>query len=145
MTQDEFAELLDLIPERWRALVLLLGATGMRWSEASALQVQDVDLPGRQIRITRAWKDTRGQGHRIGAPKSDRGTRTLPLPSSCRADLDRLTRGRDPGAWLITNSHGGPVRRQPFTNNVWTPVVHMFAGDRPRYSSRWSGGCAARS
>lgn len=136
LTQEEFGELVALFSERWRPLVLLLGATGMRWSEATALQVGDVDLPGRQIRVVRAWKETRSSVTKIGVTKSRRGERTIPLPTACRADLERLTAGRPPDAWVLTSPRGDkPVVHSSFYTRAWQPAVSEFAaahGKRPR-------------
>ena len=39
LTQAEFARVLQLLDEHWHPLVLLLGLTGMRGGEATALRV----------------------------------------------------------------------------------------------------------
>lgn len=129
LTHAEFAQLVDLTPERWRALVILLGGTGMRFGEATALTVSDVDLAAASIRIRQAWKHTDGAGHRLGQTKSLRGNRTVALPRASRDALEALTDNRAPGAFLFTNTRGGPVRHATFHGDVWTPLVHAFAGD----------------
>lgn len=129
LTQDEFARLVHLTPPRWRPLVLFLGATGMRWGEATALTVGSVDLDRREIRITQAWKETRGAGQRLGPPKTRRGRRTVPVPSVCAADLEALITGRAPTSFLFRNTRGNPVRHSTFHGDVWQPTVHLFAGD----------------
>ena len=128
LTPQDFAELLGHVPQRWRPLVMLLAGTGMRWGEATALQVADVDLDARTIRISKAWKHSR-TGHELGLTKTVRSDRTVALPAACRADLEVLTRGRAPGDWLFTNRLDGPVRRSAFHGDVWTPAVRAFAGD----------------
>lgn len=132
LTRDEFARLHELVPARWQPLVMLLAGTGMRWSEATALTVADVDFEARTIQVRRAWKHTDGAGHRLGAPKTTRSNRTVALPTACRDDLEELVEGRGPREFLFTNTRGGPVRHPTFHEGVWTPAVHAFAGDRRR-------------
>lgn len=132
LTQDEFARLVRLTPPRWRALVLFLGATGMRWGEATALTVGAVDIDAREIRVTQAWKETRGAGQRLGPPKTKRGRRTIPVPSVCAPDLEALMVDRPPTAFLFRNTRGNPVRHNTFHGDVWQPTVHVFAGDIKR-------------
>ncbi len=43
-----------------RVFVLLLGHTGLRWGEATALRVSDVDLARRRIDVRRAFSDVGG-------------------------------------------------------------------------------------
>ena len=132
LTQAEFARLVTLTPPRWRPLVLFLGATGMRWGEATALTVGAVNLTAGEIRITQAWKETRGAGQKLGPPKTKRGRRTIPVPSVCRPDLEALTRDQAPTTFLFRNTRGNPVRHNSFWGTVWEPLVHVFAGDIKR-------------
>ncbi len=63
-----------------RVLVLVLGYTGLRWGEATALRVCDIDLARRRIDVRRAFSDV--GGHVIlGTPKSHQ-SRTVPIPGS---------------------------------------------------------------
>ncbi|MCA0435468.1 MAG: site-specific integrase [Austwickia sp.] len=133
--QEEFAALVGLAPPFWRPLILLIGATGMRWGEVTALRARDVDVAGGQIHITHAWKETRGQGRRVGLPKTRRGNRTIPIPTACRADLAERVGRLMPDDWLFVNTAGAPVRSSAFHEMVWGPTVEVFAqenGKRPR-------------
>ncbi len=132
LTEQEFARLLDLTPEYWRPLVMLIGATGVRFGEATALQVADVDITGRTIRVHQAWKHTDGNGYLLGPPKTTRSVRTIALPTVCSGDLVKLTSGRSPTDFVFTNTAGGPVRHQAFHAGVWQPLIHAFAGDERR-------------
>ena len=42
----------------WRVFVLVLGYRGLRWGEATALRVCDIDLARRRIDVRRAFSDT---------------------------------------------------------------------------------------
>ena len=143
LAHEEFAQLLDHIPEGYRPLVILLVATGVRFGEATALTVGDVDLKGKRpsARIRQAWKYTGGNGHEIGPPKSRRSTRTVRIPPDAVPVLEPLVRGRPASAYLITTpTRGVPVRSNHFWEDVWAPAVHAFAGDTKRPEGTWEPG-----
>lgn len=52
-----------------RSLVLTLGLTGMRWGEATALRIDDVDRARRRISVTKSATQVRGRVV-IGSPKT---------------------------------------------------------------------------
>jgi integrase len=76
MSRDELACVLELIDARHRVLFEVLAATGLRISEAVALQWQHLHLDGSapQLRVRRAF--VRGV---MGPPKSKHGKRSIPL------------------------------------------------------------------
>ena len=77
LTHEQVHHLADA-SGRWRLLILLLAYTGLRWGEATALRVSDVDLARRRIDVCRAYADV--GGHLVlGSPKSHQ-SRTVPLP-----------------------------------------------------------------
>ena len=133
MVTLSYAELWRFVqatPEHWRPMVLWMFGTGCRWQETAALQVGDVDLDGGTARIVRAWKDTAGAGHQLGKTKSKRSRRTIVFGREVGAALAPLLDGRAPGAFVFTNTRGGPVRRSNFHDEAWGKALHTFAGDR---------------
>jgi integrase len=71
---------LDLAAETGpgQLLVLVLAYTGLRWGEATALRVCDINLDRRRIDVHRAFSDVGGQLV-LGSP-----SRTSPVVSRCR-------------------------------------------------------------
>lgn len=65
---------------RFRTLVLVLGYCGLRFGEASALRVRDVDLQGRRITVRRSATYVTGQGMVEGTTKT-KAARTVPVPA----------------------------------------------------------------
>ena len=124
LTHDEYARFLGYFTPHWQPLVTTLFSTGLRWSEATALRVGDVDLEQSAITVSRAWKD----GRTLGAPKSQRSRRTISLAPETVDLLRPLAEGRPASAWLFTNTAGGPVRHQTFHDNVWAPAVRLANG-----------------
>jgi len=135
LTPQEFAHLRSLLPERWRPFVTFLAGTGLRFGEALALLVGDVDLlnPTPIVRVTKAWRRTPG-GFEVGPPKSRKSKRTVSLPDDVvDALLPLVTR---PGTELLfTGANGHRVSHSNFYNRTWAPAVRQFAattGKRPR-------------
>jgi hypothetical protein len=51
----------DPTPEHYRPLVLFLGYTSLRWGEASALRVGDVDILRRRVHMSRSVAEVNGR------------------------------------------------------------------------------------
>lgn len=70
LTHDEFSHLLGCVHTHYRPLLMTLAVTGMRWGEAEALTVADVDLAGATTRINKAakWQAIR-PADRSGRPR----------------------------------------------------------------------------
>ena len=132
LTVDEVARFLAATGEHWRPMVAFMFGTGVRWQEAAALKVRDVDLERLQARIVRAWKDTAGNGHRLGKPKSDMSRRTIVFGPGVAAAIRPLVEGRGKDAFVFTNTRGGPVRYSNFWQDVWGKALREFAGDTRR-------------
>jgi integrase len=59
--------------------VLVLGYCGLRFGEAAALRVGDVDLKARRIRVRRSVTYVPGDGL-VEGPTKNHGARTVPMP-----------------------------------------------------------------
>jgi integrase len=104
-----------------RALVLLLGFTGLRFGEAAALTVRDVDLVHGRVRVHRSV--TAVDGRMVySAPKSHQA-RTVPLPRFLVEALRDHLRDRDPGALAFPDSRGGPMRVGNVRQRWWGRAV----------------------
>jgi integrase len=78
MNRDELATLLALVSSSWRTFFWLLAASGLRVSEAIALQWQHLELDGSSPHVKVRRAIVRG---RVGPPKSRHG-RDVPLEHS---------------------------------------------------------------
>jgi integrase len=126
LTRGEFDTLVSKVPEFWRALVLLLGLTGLRWSEATALRVGDIDPLARRLTVTRAWKRTPDNYFVIGEPKSRRSRRTITIPNTLLDALLPLIAARPDDDLLFLSPQGRPVRHANFRQRVWLPAVRAM-------------------
>lgn len=113
LSPAEFYRLLDTAEPEWRPLLLTLISTGMRIGEARALQVRDLHLSERPptLTIARGFEHTGGSEAILGAPKTERGRRTISLPPETAATLAAVTKGRKGEAFVFVRD-GKPLGRQ---------------------------------
>ncbi|MFM1724045.1 tyrosine-type recombinase/integrase [Rhodococcus sp. PAM 2766] len=91
LSAAEVRELSAAMPERWRALVLVAGFSGLRWGELVALRRSDFVLKADECSVTVSRAVVRMKGEFvIGAPKSRAALRTVPLPSALRPIIAAL-------------------------------------------------------
>jgi integrase len=131
----EFDRLYAEIPDYYKPLVLLLFGTGLRWSEATALQVGDISQTHSTLRVVRAWKKAKKPetGFKIGPPKSKKSRRTIRLPLEVLGAIQPLLLDRPANAWLFTTQvRGTVVRHNNFYNRVWKPACIRAELNDPR-------------
>lgn len=129
LTPEEFDGIMDKIPDDYRTFVRFLYASGARWGESVALQVQDVRLPN--VHIRRALKWSPDNNRVIGPPKTDKGNRPIALTDELHDELRSLTVGRAGTELVFTAPRGGEIRHRTFWSRVWLPAVSHLE-PRPR-------------
>lgn len=104
----ELEVIVQAMPERYRAMVLLAAWCGLRYGELAELRRQDVDLDARTVRVERAVTSRAGQVF-VGDPKSQAGRRTVSLPPHLTPVLEQHLTGveRHAEALLFPAQHGG--------------------------------------
>lgn len=133
LTVPEYMRFLDCVEPHWQPLVTLLFETGLRWGEATALQVGDLNLqatdalgyPAPTLHVERAWK----RNGKLGPPKTARSVRTIAISPELADILGPMIKGRPGAAWVFRNMLGGPVRHATFHDNVWQPAVRLANGE----------------
>lgn len=115
---------------RHHATVVRVAAyCGLRWGEVAALEVGDVDLFSRRIRVQRAQIEVSGRIE-IKAPKSRHGRRRVPIPERLIDELRQHTKGRPSTALLFNLTRGRE------TTQLELETVGRLA-PCSRYSRRW--------
>lgn len=128
LTAEEYAALSGAVDDHYRPLLDFLVGTGLRWSEATALQCRNVDLTAGTLRVQRAWKRIPG-GWEIGPPKSTRSNRTVNPAVLALVAIEPLM-GK-PSDLVFTTPRGNVIRHANFYNRVWVPACER-AGLDPR-------------
>lgn len=125
LTAQEFAMVLRHVREEYRPLIRFLYGTGMRYGEASALRVGDVDLLGQRktVTITRAWKRTGPATWVVGEPKTVNSRRTISLSPELVEMLIPLVSARESDELLFCGPHGLRLPHIEVWKRGWAPAV----------------------
>ena len=83
-------------------VVLFLAYTGLRFGELTGLNVEDVDLGARRVRVRRSMTQVGGKFVE-GNPKSEAGRRSVPIPERLMPALKARLDARIPGAPAIAS------------------------------------------
>jgi integrase len=118
-------KLADAISDRLRALILLAGFAALRAGELLGLQRRDIDLMHGTVTVSRQAHEITGQGRILTRPKSEAGSRKVPLPpiiaDEISEHLDKFV-GAAPDSPLFTRSSGLPLRRADLSE-AWGKAV----------------------
>lgn len=111
-----------------RDLANWLVGTGMRWGEATALQVRDLRLNADRptVNVQRAWKKAKSGSDAafyLGPPKTKRGRRIIALTTAQADVARRLTAGMPPEAFVFRTATGKAWRHANYYNRRWLPAV----------------------
>lgn len=107
--------------EHYSLFIQVLSTTGIRFGEATALRVSDVDLNGSRIRIQRAF--TSVGGRLIEKSPKSHASRTVLFPAFLRDDLGHSMRHKDPTDLVFTTAEGYPIRNENFRRRVFLGAV----------------------
>lgn len=120
LTPEEFAALDAALPDHYRPLVRFMVGTGLRWSEATALQSRHVDLANGTVRIVQAWKGT-GVNRALGPPKSKKSRRTVNAATLALAAAAPLL--NKPSDYVFTTPTGRVIAYSNFRDRIWLPAA----------------------
>ena len=121
LTMESFVKIINAMPPQYRGLVYVLGTTGMRWGEVTALQWRDIDSTANTITIERAWKHgVKGKKRELGTPKTDRAYRTI---ETMPAVIDAMGERRGETDFVFTTTRGTPVGYDSFHRHYWQKTM----------------------
>ena len=115
LTADQLQRLADECG-RYRSLVVLLGVDGLRWGEAAALRVCDVDFLRRRVELHRNAVQV-GHGFAVGSLKSNK-SRTVVLPAFVMDALAQTAAGKGRED-LLWPSGVGSYLGTPSSSDSW--------------------------
>lgn len=117
-------KLIDAVPARYRALVVLGAGTGLRQGEAFGLTLDRVDFLRRTLKVDRQIVLLPGADPYLAPPKTKDSHRTIPLPKvvidALAAHLAAFPAGDN--GFIFTNAVGAPIRRTRFSV-MWRKAV----------------------
>jgi integrase len=115
LSADDVYRLADASGE-YRALVLLLAYTGIRWGEAVALRVRDVEFLRRRLSVSENAVQL-GVSHAVG-PTKGRKARSVPVPAFVLDELSQQCKGKAPTDLVFAGRDGGYLPR-PKSSTGW--------------------------
>ena len=140
--EQRFASLQELyllasaVPERYRALILTAGLTGLRQGELFGLRNADVSLLHATIAVRRKRLRLASGEVIEDGPKSEAGRRTVALPAPVVSELEQqLSRfsGAGSDGYVFTSAEGDPIDRDNFRRRVWLPATRLVGLDGLRF------------
>jgi integrase len=126
LTISEVYLLIDRMPDRYKALVLLGTFTGLRWGELVGLRRRNVDLKTCTVTVESIVVEVdKGRLLLDQQPKSDAGLRTVAFPVQIGPVLSAHLKSfvEDAAdAYVFTSPHGAVLRRANF-RRVWLGAI----------------------
>jgi integrase len=125
---DELWMVHGAMDDRFKAWVLVAGFCGLRWGEATALRVSDVDLDEGVVRVVRQARETAG-GHLFEPPKTSASRRTVALPTFVQQALKDHIRTYTNGTadeLVFTTTAGTALRASNFRRRQWVPATEQL-------------------
>lgn len=106
-----------------------LYGTGLRFSEASALQKRDFEWDGRRpgFRVRRAWKQSAGGAYYLGAPKTKASLRRVALTRRQVQLVRPYLEGRRERDLAFTGPSGARWNHSTFYTGRWRPALYRAA------------------
>jgi integrase len=126
-TVPQVFQLADVVPGRFRALILLAAFTSLRYGELAALRRSDFDPFCRTVTVRATLVERSDGSLTFGPPKTAAGLRTVTIPAAIRRDirlhLDSIV-SDSPDALVFTGATGAALRRSNFQRaSRWTTSV----------------------
>jgi len=117
LAADEIWTLTSEMPPRYRALIVLAAASGMRQGELLGLRRDDVDFLRKEVHVRKQLISIPGTPLYLGEPKTKASVRTIPLPDFVLEELSEHYR-RYPTSheWnlVFTDGRDKPIGRAVF-------------------------------
>ena len=118
LTPSQFLSLYEVTPEHYKLFVHCLAATGMRFSEMTALRVKNID--GSLVKVREAWKKSaKTRVYVLGTPKTARSRRDVTIDEGTREMLAAAIEGKHPDDFVFTTVDGDPINYDRFYQNIW--------------------------
>jgi integrase len=116
----EVGRLVAAMPPHWQPMLVLMIATGVRWSEAAGLRVKWLDPLGRTLRVEETRHELSGGSPLvIGPPKTVHSRRTVTYPPEVAELLVPLVSMRHRDEHVFTAADGTELRQRKFWKGVW--------------------------
>jgi len=105
-----------------RAFISIIQYLGLRRGEALALNLSDFDIENKTVDINKTIIYKENDAMIKQTPKTDAGTRTLPMPDTLLNVIEPYLSELAPGELLFTMNNGQPMSRSSFVK-FWNGII----------------------
>jgi integrase len=143
LTPAELQTLAGLVPDRYRAMVLVSGFECLRFGEVTEMRRGDV--ANGKIKVARGVTWVKDEGKKValvGEPKTEAGKRTVPMPAGLSAILAaHILRYAEPGddGLVFPALKGGHLSHASMTTVFKKALKQMGRGDLTWHHLRHTG------
>lgn len=133
LAEDEVAVLVEVMPGRYKTLVIVGAYLGLRWQELAGLRRTAVSMSPREVaslRVTSTIERSNGRYEVKEYGKSAAARRTLKMPAWVAESLAWHLRAFPHEEWAFPSPQGKFLRYDNFRKRVWTPATEA-AGIAP--------------
>lgn len=121
LSHDQVWDLADAVDPRYHLLVLFLCYMGLRFGEAAALEVRDVDLTRRLVHVRQ--QVTEVEGVLTWTPTKGKKRRHVPVPKFLVEPLRGACEGKAQDAQVFTAPKGGTLRLNSWRDRTWDAAI----------------------
>ncbi len=124
LTHQQVDALSEAVSEHYKGFILFLAYTGLRFGEATAIQIRDVNLLKKRLHIRRAWSNVAGQ--LIESKTKNSQDREVPIPDLLISLIEkRVTEATSPSELLFKSVNGSTIRNESFRRKVFVPALKV--------------------
>ena len=126
---EQVQEVIEALPERYRATAVVAAGCGLRQGEVFGIRVSDVDFLRRRLHVEQQVKIVHARVE-LDRPKGGK-TRTVPLPDAVAEALAEHLR-KFPAVLdglVFTSREHKPINRNHFNRYVWRPALKKAGVD----------------
>jgi integrase len=126
LTHEQVWQLADATDVRYRTLILFLAYTGLRFGEAAAMEVRDLNLLLRRAEVRQQVTEVSGKLE--WTPTKGKRRRSVPLPKFLIAPLSRECEGKKRTDPVFTAPKGGTLRLNSWRSRTWNTAIDTLRG-----------------
>lgn len=121
LSHEQVFRLADEIDPRYRTMMLFLAYTGLRFGEAAALSVQDLNLLRRQVHVRQQVSEVGGVLN--WTPTKGKQARHVPIPKFLIEPLAVSCEGKKRTDQVFVAPKGGTLRLNSWRDRTWNTAL----------------------
>lgn len=124
LTHEQVWELAEKTDPRYRVLVLFLAYSGLRFGEAAALEVRDIDFLRRRVEVRQQVTEVKGR--LVWTPTKGKRRRSVPFPKFLVDDLSLLCVDKGRTVQVFQAPKGGTLRLNSWRKRTWNTAINTL-------------------